>query len=237
MVDTRHKTCLHPGCERFPSKSGPLPLPLSTASITNLAPPAATMAAKTRTNRNENDDVGGSACGGGDVDKPDRSGTMSTDSNDASEFCAKPFASSRDQVAVDGPGPARYCAAHAPTGSVNVVAVRCRHSGCSVQPSFGREGAGELAIFCARHRKQGMTDVRNPRCLAGGCVAQPRCGKEGDRRPTFCLRHAEPGMVNVRCVRGDAFCCACMRASERTVALCHCLILKPRPPQKMFGSS
>ncbi|CAM9865202.1 unnamed protein product [Ectocarpus fasciculatus] len=97
------------------------------------------------------------------------------------------------------PGPARYCAAHAPTGAANVTASRCRHpGGCSVQPYFGREGGGQQPEFCALHRKPGMTDIRNPRCAAVGCAAQPRCGPEGDPRPTFCLRHAEPDMVNFR---------------------------------------
>lgn len=95
-------------------------------------------------------------------------------------------------------GAAKYCAAHAPRGSVNVVAMQCRSLGCSKQPSFGREGSGEPAMFCARHRKRRMTDVKNPRCWTFGCVAQPIFGREGDPRATKCVKHAEPDMVELR---------------------------------------
>lgn len=153
MVDTKHKTCAHPGCTRLPSKS---------------PPPAVTVAASSP--------------------KSDRN---------CSGLGAENKASNRPQQPQRQPPPI-FCAAHAPKGSTNVTAPRCREPGCDVQPSFGREGAGEPPAFCVRHRKRDMTDVRNPRCRADGCVAQPRCSWEGDSRPTFCLRHADPDMVNVR---------------------------------------
>ncbi|CAM9181478.1 unnamed protein product, partial [Hapterophycus canaliculatus] len=118
------------------------------------------------------------------------------------EIEAEPAASSLAEAVVPKAvvrGPARFCAAHAPTGAANVTASRCRYpGGCPVQPYFGREGGGQGAEFCAQHRRRGMTDIRNPRCVAVGCAAQPRCGREGDPRPRFCLRHAEPDMVNFR---------------------------------------
>lgn len=142
MVDTKHKTCAHPGCPLLPSM--------------------------------------GVAVDQDTVNTIPASGQRST------------------STLRSGKASARYCAAHAPEGSTNVTARRCRHPGCNVQPTFGREGAGEAPSFCARHRKPGMTDVLNPRCHARGCVAQPRCGRVGDPRPTFCLHHADPDMVNVR---------------------------------------
>lgn len=91
-----------------------------------------------------------------------------------------------------------YCVSHAPEDSVNVTGSRCLHPGCSVQRTFGLEGAKEGALFCAKHRSRDMSDVRNPRCHVHGCVSQPRYGREGDPRASFCLRHAEPDMVDIR---------------------------------------
>lgn len=122
MVDTKHKTCIHPGCTRFPSKSG--------AAATTKSQP---------------------------YEQNARGLTQSPAETAAGGAAAIPAAH---------PGPARYCAAHAPAGAPNVTASRCRHpGGCSVQPYFGREGGGQQPEFCALHRKPGMTDVRNPRSV------------------------------------------------------------------------
>lgn len=125
MVDTKHKTCLHPGCTRFPSKSG--------AVATTKSQPS---------EENRETAAGGAAA-----------------------------------TAAARPGPARYCAAHAPAGAANVTASRCRHpGGCSVQPYFGREGGGQQPEFCALHRKPGMTDVRNPRSVRNAFGFGLTCG-------------------------------------------------------------
>ncbi|CAM9446426.1 unnamed protein product [Pylaiella littoralis] len=180
MVDTKHRTCLHPGCTRFPSKSAAVPA-TTPFSVPSTPPVAESTAADSQALEK------GAVMGEGDASPLSASGSGS------------PAAAPATTPTAEAPGPARYCAAHAPTGAVNVAASRCRHpGGCSVQPYFGREGGGQQAEFCARHRKRGMTDVRNPRCGAMGCTAQPCCGKKGDPRPLLCLRHAEPGMINFR---------------------------------------
>ncbi|CAM9845306.1 unnamed protein product [Ectocarpus sp. 13 AM-2016] len=130
---------------------------------------------------------------------PSKSGAVATTKSQPSEENTETAGGGGAATAAAHPGPARYCAAHAPAGATNVTASLCRHpGGCSVQPYFGREGGGQQPEFCALHRKPGMTDVRNPRCAAVGCTAQPRCGREGDPRPSFCLRHAAPDMINFR---------------------------------------
>lgn len=196
MVDTRHKTCMHPGCTLFPCMSAVAPPPPSPV-------PASDSTSHHNNTTNNNNHNGKRA-----------TATRRAAKKKKGTFNVNAGPSDRRTVGNDGDGdgddddhdtntaaiamPARYCAAHAPAGAVNVAASRCRHPGCSVQPSFGREGAGEPASYCARHRKRGMTDVKNPRCLARGCVAQPRCGRPGDSRAGYCLRHAAPDMVNVR---------------------------------------
>ncbi|CAN0456219.1 unnamed protein product, partial [Laminaria digitata] len=162
MVDTRHKTCLHPGNANTITTTTTTPTPNTTPTPITTTPTTTTPTTATTT-----------------TTPPTATTTIDTTPAD--------------------PGPARYCAAHAPKGSINVAASRCRHPRCSVQPTFGRAGGGEPAAYCARHCKKGMVDVKNPRCIARGCMSQPSCGMKGDPRPTFCLRHAAPSMVNVRC--------------------------------------
>lgn len=134
MVDTKHKTCLHPGCNRFPSKSGDVTPAETSEPPTVLAPtPPGFQAPREK---------------GAEPAAPAPTET----------------AAAAAAAAMPKPGPARYCAAHAPTGAANVTASRCRHpGGCPVQPYFGREGGGQRPEFCARHRRKGMTDIRNPR--------------------------------------------------------------------------
>lgn len=137
---------MHPGCTRFPSKTAAAattatPSVLPTRSIADPTPADSHVL------------EGRAFVGDGDASPPLASGSES------------PGAAAITPASEEAPGPARYCAAHAPTGAVNVTANRCKHpGGCSVQPYFGREGGGQPAEFCARHRKKGMTDVRNPRC-------------------------------------------------------------------------
>ena len=159
MVDTKHRTCSHPGCTRLPSKSAaapaaavavaailpPSPSPLSPAIAGNHRPlPAADSQAPSRV---------------GPFD-----GHTPTPPVPAAASAAAELGTARTATTT-ATGAAKYCAEHAPAGAVNVTAGRCQHpGGCSVQPYFGREGLGQPAEFCARHRKKGMTDVRNPRC-------------------------------------------------------------------------
>ena len=179
MLNTRRKTCAHPGCSRIPSKSdGPPPLTPSASTSKDLG------------NRAPNP---GTVDGGG---KPTPNQSTASDKLTTESSCKSTASGGQEEAW----GAAKYCAAHAPQGSVDVVSMRCREPGCTTQPSFGREGSGEPAMFCARHRKKGMTDVKNPRCWMVGCVAQPRFARKGDVRPTSCLKHADPHMLDVRYV-------------------------------------
>ena len=102
----------------------------------------------------------------------------------------------------------RWCRAHRPAGSVNVVHRRCGFIGCpKVNPAFGYatrtegplqddqrpEGDGapgeSRGQYCKTHRLPGMVDVRSRRCGHEGCtVLKPACG--------FCRRHRDGPVVS-----------------------------------------
>lgn len=80
---------------------------------------------------------------------------------------------------------------------MDVVSKRCRHSGCTKQPSFGVR-PGEKPVFCHDHSAQGMVDVKNRRCCHEGCTRAPSYGVEASKKPEFCREHSKEGMVDVR---------------------------------------
>jgi hypothetical protein len=88
----------------------------------------------------------------------------------------------------------RWCRAHRPAGSVNVVHRRCGFIGCpKVNPAFGAPGESR-GQYCKTHRLPGMVDVRSRRCGHEGCtVLNPAGG--------FCRRHR--GLSEY--LRGDAW--------------------------------
>lgn len=106
---------------------------------------------------------------------------------------------------------ARWCKAHAPPRSVNVVETRrCMHPGCEKIPCFGKPAAkGQSAghkLWCAVHAQPGDVNLAVKMCAAAGCMITASFGEPGSgwAGAAWCKAHSRPGDVNVvskRCGR------------------------------------
>ena len=98
----------------------------------------------------------------------------------------------------------RWCGAHAPPGSRDVVSRRCQHPGCFKKPNFGYEE--KKGLWCRPHAPPDALDVVSRKCEHPGCTKQPHYGLE-QRKARWCSLHAPDGSFDVMSKRCEVEGC------------------------------
>lgn len=156
MVDTRHKTCLHPGCTLFPCKSAsPVNSTKTETTATATAKDDGTAPASAAHPRPDEEDASKAGparfCA---AHAPEGS------ANVAVRSCRHPACSVQPSFGWEGGGgAAAFCARHRKRGMTDVRNPRCRATGCVAQPRCGREGDPRPTV-CLRHAEPDMVNVR-----------------------------------------------------------------------------
>lgn len=96
---------------------------------------------------------------------------------------------------------ARFCSAHMPEGSTNVVLPKCSKPGCAKNAYYSNENR-TVPFVCRRHATTGMINITT-RNVVIKC-SRPQCDKKalynfpGNSTPIYCCPHSAEGMTNVK---------------------------------------